>query len=114
MNRSLSYEYGHTDECNIILHIARKTRVVLETAECGYAREDGVGLFQDQLCHRNIVHGNSVPYLSSTVTRKGVVPKTLMGTSQWLLVMVVITMRCNSSYEAQERRSKPHLAKNFI
>lgn len=61
--------------------------------------------------YSNGIHSDSIPYLSPAVTGEGVVPKTLMWTGQWLLVMVVITMRCNSSYEAQERRSKPHFAK---
>ena len=40
------YNYDHTNERNVILHVARETRVVLQTAECGNAGEDGVGLYQ--------------------------------------------------------------------
>lgn len=39
-------KYDHTNERNVILHVAGETWVVLETAECGNAGEDGVGLCQ--------------------------------------------------------------------
>lgn len=63
--------------------------------------------------HGNVIHEHQISHLSATITWKGVVPKALVWTGQWLLVMVVVTMSCNCSYEAQERRGKPHFSKLF-
>lgn len=58
---------------------------------------------------RNIIHRNWISHLCSAITRKSVVPKTLMWTSQWLLVVAAV--RCYCSYKAQKCGSEPHLAK---
>ena len=53
-------------------------------------------------------------YLCAAITRKRVVPKTLVWASQWLLVVVVVTMCSNSCSEAQDRWSEPHLVDNVL
>ena len=44
---------GRTDERNVELRVAGKTWVVRKAAECGYAREDGVGLQES----KSVLHG---------------------------------------------------------
>lgn len=47
----LSAILKHTNKSDIVVYVARETRMVLETTECGDARKDGVGLEEGQrLC----------------------------------------------------------------
>jgi hypothetical protein len=48
-------------------------------------------------------------YLFATITRKRVVPQTLMRAVQRVLVMTMVAVRSYSSREAQKRGSEPHL-----
>jgi len=82
---------GRTNERNVELRVAGETWVVWKAAKCRYAGEDGVGLF-------------------AAITRKCVVPQSLMRTIQRVLVMTVVTVRSYRSREAQKRGSEPHLA----
>lgn len=49
--------------------------------------------------------------LCTAVTRKSVVPETLVRTGQWLLIVVVVAMCGNSSCEAEKSWRKPHFDK---
>jgi len=82
---------GRTNERNVELRVAGETWVVWKAAECGYAGKDGVGLF-------------------AAITRKCVIPQSLVGTIQRVLVVTMVAMRSDRSRKAQKRRSEPHLA----
>jgi len=49
-------------------------------------------------------------YLFAAITRKCVIPQSLVGTIQRVLVVTMVAMRSDRSRKAQKRRSEPHLA----
>lgn len=99
--------YRHTNKRNVVVDVAGQTRVVLEAAECRDAREHRVGLFST--INTDVETGIArASYLLATVSRKRVVPETLVGAGQWLLVVVMVAMCSHGGGEAQKRWGEPH------
>lgn len=99
MTDSVEIFHVFTNEGNVEISLALKTRVIWQTTECRNPTEDGIGLQSGQSLLQKCIRGTD---LCTTVSRKGIVPQALVGTSQWLLVVVMVAMRGHGSSKAEE------------
>lgn len=93
----------HTDKCNVVFHIVTgEAWKVRKTSECGDSGEYRVGLIGELISFTRASTSNT--YLSSTISRQGIVPQRLVWTCNWSLVGSMVTVSQGAGGESGDRK----------